>query len=105
MRQDSMGPIVKTVSDAAALLQAIAGKDENNAYTLEKPFATPLNYMKALNKNALKERGSKSQGTRSSLLVLREQTKCSRMYSVSHQGHEQAVGTVVQDTTLSSFNE
>lgn len=75
-----MARVVKTDSDAAASLQVIAEKDENEACALEQPVATPPNYMKALNKNASKERGSESQGTRSSLLVTRQQTKCLRMY-------------------------
>lgn len=54
MREVSIGPMARMVSDAAARLQAIAGKDENDGYTWQQPFATPPNYMKALNKNALK---------------------------------------------------
>ena len=46
--------MARTASDAAALLQVIAGKDENDAYTLEQPFETSPNYMKALKESALK---------------------------------------------------
>lgn len=47
MRQGSVGPMARMVRDAMALLQVIAGKDENDKYTWEQPFATPPNYMKA----------------------------------------------------------
>ena len=54
MRQGSVGPMARMVSDAAALLQVVAGEDENDKYTWEQPFATQPNYMEASNKNALK---------------------------------------------------
>ena len=51
--QDTIGPIVRSVSDAAAVLSVIAGKDPNDNFTLAQPSPVP-DYTKALNKNALK---------------------------------------------------
>lgn len=51
--RDTIGPMARTVSDAAAVLSVIAGKDPRDPLTLQQPFATPPNYMNALNKNAL----------------------------------------------------
>lgn len=39
-RQDTVGPMARTVKDAAKILQAIAGKDPNDNYTLASPFDT-----------------------------------------------------------------
>ncbi|MCJ1417202.1 hypothetical protein MMC32_003542 [Xylographa parallela] len=54
-RQDVVGPLARTVTDAAYLLTAIAGKDtyENDNFTLDQPFESPPDYTKALNRDAL----------------------------------------------------
>lgn len=54
IRQDSVGPMARTVSDAAAILTVMAGKDSHDNYTLAQPFATPPDYTKALNLHALR---------------------------------------------------
>jgi amidase len=51
--QDTAGPMTRTVSDAAALLQAIAGRDEQDPSTGAAPATTP-DYAAALVKGALK---------------------------------------------------
>ncbi|KAH0493460.1 hypothetical protein TgHK011_000128 [Trichoderma gracile] len=43
--QDSVGPIARTVKDAAYLLQAIAGEDPDDEYTAEIPGGTIPNYV------------------------------------------------------------
>src|SRR3954449_4022482 len=50
--QDTAGPITRTVSDAAAELQAIAGKDPDDAATNGAPAAVP-DYLSGLKTNAL----------------------------------------------------
>ena len=52
--QDTVGPMARTVKDAAYLLQAIAGKDANDNYTLAQPFATPPDYVGACNYSSLR---------------------------------------------------
>ncbi|KAJ7091007.1 amidase signature enzyme [Mycena epipterygia] len=51
--QDTVGPITRSVTDAAIVLSIIAGKDPNDNFTLAQPPVVP-DFTKALNKNALK---------------------------------------------------
>ncbi|KAH8816835.1 glutamyl-tRNA amidotransferase subunit A [Xylogone sp. PMI_703] len=51
--QDTVGPMARTVTDAAHILSIIAGKDPKDNYTLAQPFASPPNYAAALNYSAL----------------------------------------------------
>ena len=55
-RQDVVGPLARTVTDAAYLLTAIAGKDHsgNDNDTLDQPFESPPDYTKALDPDALR---------------------------------------------------
>lgn len=46
--------MARTVKDAAYVLQAIAGKDPNDNYTLAQPFDTPPNYVAACNFSSLR---------------------------------------------------
>jgi len=50
--QDSVGPIARTVTDAAQILSIIAGKDTFDNYTLAQPFEQPPDYTQALNLSA-----------------------------------------------------
>jgi amidase len=51
--QDTVGPMTRSISDAAIVLSVIAGKDPNDNYTLAQPNVV-LDYTKALRKDALK---------------------------------------------------
>ena len=48
-RQDTIGPMARSVKDAAYILQAIAGKDPNDNYTSAIPFDTLPDYVAACN--------------------------------------------------------
>ncbi|KAL4883231.1 amidase signature domain-containing protein [Aspergillus karnatakaensis] len=51
---DTIGPIARTVRDAALVLQAIAGADAYDNYTLASPFQTAIpDYIAACNPNGL----------------------------------------------------
>ena len=53
-RQDTVGPMARTVKDAAYVLQAIAGPDPHDNYTLAAPFnGTIPDYVAACKHNAL----------------------------------------------------
>jgi amidase len=53
--QDTVGPLARTVKDAAYLLQAIAGRDPYDNYTLASPFNGSLpNYVAACKLGALR---------------------------------------------------
>ncbi|KAJ7058061.1 amidase signature enzyme [Mycena amicta] len=51
--QDTVGPITRSLTDAAIVLSIIAGKDPNDNFTFAQPAVVP-DFTKALNKNALK---------------------------------------------------
>ncbi|KAF8188069.1 amidase signature enzyme [Pholiota molesta] len=51
--QDTIGPIVRSMTDAAIVLSIIAGRDPNDNFTLAQPSVVP-DFTKALNKHALK---------------------------------------------------
>jgi amidase len=52
--QDTVGPMARTIKDAAYLLTAIAGQDPNDNYTSAIPFRKTPDYVKACKHNALK---------------------------------------------------
>jgi amidase len=52
-RQDTVGPMARTVKDAAYLLQAIAGKDTNDNYTSAIPYDPLPDYVAACNFSGL----------------------------------------------------
>lgn len=52
--QDTVGPMARTVKDAAYVLQAIAGKDVNDNYTSAIPFNTLPDYVAACNLSSLR---------------------------------------------------
>ncbi|KAF8179861.1 amidase signature enzyme [Pholiota molesta] len=51
--QDSVGPMTRSVEDAAILLSIISGKDQNDDATLSQPSIVP-DFTKALKKDALR---------------------------------------------------
>ncbi|KAF8878101.1 amidase signature enzyme [Infundibulicybe gibba] len=51
--QDSVGPITRSMTDAAIVLSIIAGPDPNDNFTLAQPHTVP-DFTKALNANSLK---------------------------------------------------
>ncbi len=51
--QDTVGPMCRSVADAATILSVIAGRDPLDNFTLAQPPIVP-DYTKALNKDALK---------------------------------------------------
>jgi amidase len=54
--QDTVGPMARTVKDAAAILQTIAGKDSNDNYTQAIPNDGQIpDYVAACDPNALKQ--------------------------------------------------
>ncbi|OBT63765.1 hypothetical protein VE03_06929 [Pseudogymnoascus sp. 23342-1-I1] len=53
-RQDTVGPLARTVTDAAHVLNIIAGKDPNDSYTNAQPFSQPPDYTKSLKKKWLR---------------------------------------------------
>ena len=54
IRQDTIGPMARTVKDAAYMLSAIVGKDKFDNWTLAQPFDIPPDYVKACDFSGLK---------------------------------------------------
>ena len=54
IRQDTIGPLAKTVKDAAYLLSVIAGKDKHDNWTDQQPFNSPPDYVKSCILSGLK---------------------------------------------------
>lgn len=54
IRQDSVGPVARTVKDAAYMLSIISGKDKNDNWTTAQPFDSVPDYVKACNYSAFK---------------------------------------------------
>ncbi|KZT01569.1 amidase signature enzyme [Laetiporus sulphureus 93-53] len=50
--QDTVGPLTRSISDAAIVLSIIAGPDPNDNFTLAQPYPVP-DYVNALDRNAL----------------------------------------------------
>ncbi|KAK5997482.1 Putative amidase [Cladobotryum mycophilum] len=53
-RQDTIGPMARTVKDAAYLMQAIAGRDQKDNYTSAIPFEQVPDYVGACKSSGLK---------------------------------------------------
>jgi len=55
IHQDTIGPLARSIADAALVLSVIAGKDPSDNYTLSQPDPLP-NYTHALIKDAFKNK-------------------------------------------------
>ncbi|KFY29869.1 hypothetical protein V494_08416 [Pseudogymnoascus sp. VKM F-4513 (FW-928)] len=55
-REDTIGPLARTVTDAAHVLNIIAGKDPSDSYTNAQPFSHPPDYTKSLKSNSLNKK-------------------------------------------------
>ena len=53
-RQDSVGPVARTVKDAAYILSVLAGRDKHDNWTSAQPFDRPPDYVTACKFSALK---------------------------------------------------
>ena len=54
MRQDTVGPVARTVKDAAYILTAVFGKDKHDNWTSAQPFDELPNYVEACRYEAFK---------------------------------------------------
>ena len=71
--QDAIGPITRTVADAARLLEAMAGYDQNDPSTAWSFGNTPTSYVQFLKPDGLR-------GARIGLLTARPNNLPSRMW-------------------------
>ncbi|KAF2181022.1 amidase signature enzyme [Zopfia rhizophila CBS 207.26] len=101
--QDTVGPMARTVKDAAYLLQAIAGKDEYDNYTSAIPFDEIPDYVGACKLDALKgkrigiPRNSITEGAFTRPIIVE--------FNAALKVLEEAGATVVENTNYTAFNQ
>ena len=103
--QDTVGPMARTVKDAAKLLQVIAGPDFEDKYTLASPYQSTLpNYVAACKENGLQ--GKRIGIARNVLLgsaheVLPMTAAFERAITILADGG----ATIVEDADFTAFDE
>lgn len=97
-RQDTVGPMARTVKDAAYLLHAIAGKDKYDNYTSAIPFATIPDYVAACNFSAL---SGKRLGVPRNLIDLSEDDTAAPIVPIFNAALKilQEAGAIIVDHT------
>lgn len=102
--QDTVGPMTRTVKDAAYILSAIAGQDVNDNYTSAIPFNTTPNYVEACKPDALR---GKRIGVPRNLIDLTGQDYYAPVIPVFNAALDvlrEAGATVVDDITLPGYD-
>ncbi|KAL8702681.1 MAG: hypothetical protein Q9201_004142 [Fulgogasparrea decipioides] len=99
-RQDTVGPMARTVKDAAYLLQAIAGKDPNDNYTLAQPFETPPDYVGACNYSSLR---GKKIGIPRNIITPQGDAPVLAAFGSAVQTIRRAGATVVDNLNITSY--
>ncbi len=101
--QDTIGPMARTVSDAAHILSVISGKDELDNYTLAQPWDVPPNYALALNISSLK--GARIGVPRNALLAGNISQPVMDAFEVAVQVLKDAGATVIENANLDAWEE
>lgn len=100
--QDTVGPMARTVKDAAYVLQAIAGKDPLDNYTLAQPFDTPPDYVAACNFSSLR---GKRIGIPRNLIDASQEPDDTVItaFNAAVKIIARAGATIVEDTNITAF--
>lgn len=101
--QDTVGPIARTVTDAAYILSIIAGKDQYDNYTQAQPFDTPPDYTKALNFSSL--RGARIGVPRNGITPTNTSQPILDAFEAAIQLMKQAGAIIVDNTNFSAFDD
>ncbi|RAL14473.1 putative amidase [Aspergillus homomorphus CBS 101889] len=104
-RQDTIGPLAKTVKDAAMLLQAFAGADPKDNYTLASPFGNFLpDYVDACKRSGLR---GKRIGVPRNVIDYLEQNDAPiiSLFDQAISVIESAGAAVIDDTNFTSYND
>lgn len=104
-RQDTIGPMARTVKDAAYVLQAIAGPDPADNYTLASPFNNTLpDYVAACKLDALK---GKRIGVPRNYIGSRTATSAPVLdaFNKALDILREAGATIVENTNYTSYEE
>ncbi|KAL3487356.1 amidase signature domain-containing protein [Aspergillus germanicus] len=90
-RADTIGPMVRTVRDAAMVLQAIVGQDENDNYTMASPFSNNYpDYVAACNLDGL-------EGKRIARPIISS-------FERAVAGIETAGATIIEDANFTAYD-
>ena len=103
LRQDSVGPVARTVKDAAYMLSAIAGKDKFDNWTSVQPEQTP-DYVKACNYSGFK--GARMGVPRNGIEYFLNNSTLSIMAAFEDALHiiRGGGGNIVDDANFASFD-
>jgi amidase len=99
--QDTVGPMARTIKDAAYLLAAIAGKDPNDNYTSAIPFDAIPDYVGACDFGALK--GKRLGVPRNVIEVSNETRPIVDAFNAAIKLMEAAGATVVDNTNFTGY--
>ncbi|EEP79678.1 conserved hypothetical protein [Uncinocarpus reesii 1704] len=104
--QDTIGPLARTVKDAAILLQAFAGRDKNDNYTSAIPFSRLPNYVSACKPSALQ---GKRIGVPSNVLAVLAGSPAHKpvldAFNSALSVMEEAGATIVRDANFTAYEE
>ncbi len=101
--QDTVGPMARTMKDAAYLLAAIAGQDPNDNYTSAIPFHEIPDYVGACRKDAL--RGKRIGIPRNVLFESDEVTPILAAFESAITLIREAGATIVDNTNFTGYDQ
>ncbi|KAF3491302.1 amidase [Arthroderma uncinatum] len=102
-RQDTIGPMARSVKDAAHILQIIAGKDKNDNYTSSIPFKTIPNYVNACKLDALK--GKRIGVPRNVIKIFGSEKTVVDQFNRALTVMKQAGAIIVENTDFTDYAE
>ena len=100
-RQDTVGPMARTVKDAAYILQAIAGKDSDDNYTSAIPYEPLPNYVAACNYSSL--RGKRIGIPRNVIYPEPEDQPVLAAFDAAIQTVKHAGATIVDNLNITAY--
>ncbi|KAH8588652.1 amidase [Bisporella sp. PMI_857] len=101
--QDTVGPMARTVSDAAYILSIIAGKDEADNYTLAQPWDIPPDYTRALKFSSFK--GTRIGIPRNALTPDQTSQPVLDAFEEAIQVMKNAGAIIIENANYSAFDE
>lgn len=106
-RQDTIGPLARTVKDAARILQAIAGPDPKDNYTLASPYGRHLpDYVVACKLSGLEgKRIGVARNVIATSMSQSEKQPLINQFNDALAAMSAAGATIVEDTNFTAYDE
>jgi amidase len=101
--QDTVGPMARSVTDAAYILSIIAGKDQYDNYTQAQPFDTPPDYTKSLKFSSL--RGARIGIPRNGLTPDNSSKPILDAFEAAIKVIREAGAIIVDNANFTAFND